>query len=225
MWPGARCFFFPTFNFVGWGDTVRFVLRPLIGLLYQHIVQSIWWNENWQCKPQYSQKSYPGATLSTTNTTLPNLGSNPGESRWEARRLTAWAMARCCSRFYCTNLESVLQCLSFPTFIEVACQGAAEDEGTRSLRNVGNLRQDYTASHPRRQQFLAVNIFVNIFNFLSTVVHSCVSIAMFLNGVLAIFILRIYPSFWWRYMNIYPITNQPINHCLRILKQTCARMF
>jgi hypothetical protein len=26
-----------------------------------------WWNENWQGKPKYSEKSYPSATLSTTN--------------------------------------------------------------------------------------------------------------------------------------------------------------
>jgi hypothetical protein len=69
---------------------------------------------------------------------------------------------------------------SFPTFIEDACQGAAENEDTSSLRNVGILRQHYTASHSRRQQFLSVNIFVNVFNLISTVVHSCVSIAMFL---------------------------------------------
>jgi hypothetical protein len=36
------------------------------------------WNENWQGKPQYSEKTFPSATLSTTNPTWPDLGSNPG---------------------------------------------------------------------------------------------------------------------------------------------------
>jgi hypothetical protein len=30
---------------------------------------SNWWNENWQGKPKYSEKTYPSATLSTTNPT------------------------------------------------------------------------------------------------------------------------------------------------------------
>jgi hypothetical protein len=36
------------------------------------------WNENWQGKPKYSEKTCPGETLSTTNPTSPDLGSNPG---------------------------------------------------------------------------------------------------------------------------------------------------
>jgi hypothetical protein len=36
-----------------------------------------WWNEDWQGKPKYSQKTCPSATLSTTNPTWPDLGSNP----------------------------------------------------------------------------------------------------------------------------------------------------
>jgi hypothetical protein len=29
----------------------------------------IWWNEDWQGKPKYSEKTCPSATLSTTNPT------------------------------------------------------------------------------------------------------------------------------------------------------------
>jgi hypothetical protein len=36
------------------------------------------WNENWQGKPKYSEKTCPSATCSTTNPTWPDLGSNPG---------------------------------------------------------------------------------------------------------------------------------------------------
>jgi hypothetical protein len=39
---------------------------------------SSWWNEDWQGKPKYSEKTCPTATLSTTNPTRPDLGSNPG---------------------------------------------------------------------------------------------------------------------------------------------------
>jgi hypothetical protein len=38
----------------------------------------IWWNEDWQEKPKYSEKTRPSATLSSTNPTWPDAGSNPG---------------------------------------------------------------------------------------------------------------------------------------------------
>jgi hypothetical protein len=31
---------------------------------------SNWWNEDWQGKPKYSEKTFPSATLSTTNPRL-----------------------------------------------------------------------------------------------------------------------------------------------------------
>jgi hypothetical protein len=36
------------------------------------------WNENWQGKPKYSEKTCPSATLSTINPTWTDLGSNTG---------------------------------------------------------------------------------------------------------------------------------------------------
>jgi hypothetical protein len=38
----------------------------------------IWWNENCQGKPKYSEKTRLSATLSTRNPTWPDPGSNPG---------------------------------------------------------------------------------------------------------------------------------------------------
>jgi hypothetical protein len=38
----------------------------------------IWWNEDGQGKPKYSEKTCPSATLSTTNSTWLGPGSNPG---------------------------------------------------------------------------------------------------------------------------------------------------
>jgi hypothetical protein len=39
---------------------------------------SIWWNEDWQGKPRYSEETCPRVTVSTTNPTWPYSGSNPG---------------------------------------------------------------------------------------------------------------------------------------------------
>jgi hypothetical protein len=39
----------------------------------------IWWNEDWQGKPKYSEKTCPNAALSTTNPTLPDPGSRGGK--------------------------------------------------------------------------------------------------------------------------------------------------
>jgi hypothetical protein len=38
----------------------------------------IWWSEDWQGKPKYSEKTCPSATLSTTNPTWADPGLNPG---------------------------------------------------------------------------------------------------------------------------------------------------
>jgi hypothetical protein len=35
-------------------------------------------NEDWQGRPKYSEKTFPGATLSTTNPTWSDSGSNQG---------------------------------------------------------------------------------------------------------------------------------------------------
>jgi hypothetical protein len=71
-----------SFSFLVWGETwVYLVHRSLIGLLYRSRMIRVWssrWNENWQGKLKYSEKTCPGATLSTINPTWPDLGSNPG---------------------------------------------------------------------------------------------------------------------------------------------------
>jgi hypothetical protein len=65
---------------------------------------SNWWNEYWQGKLKYSEKSCPSATLSTTNPTCPDLGSNPGHRGWKpaTNRLsygTAYAAVSCIRTF------------------------------------------------------------------------------------------------------------------------------
>jgi hypothetical protein len=62
---------------VGW-HSVHLVRRPLVDLLYHRRIWSSRWNDNWQRKSKYSEKTYPSATSSTTNLTWPDLGSNLG---------------------------------------------------------------------------------------------------------------------------------------------------
>jgi hypothetical protein len=63
---------------------VHLILRPLFGLLYQPRMIDRWllwrnrWNANWQGKLKYSEKTCPSATLSSTNPTWPDPGSNTG---------------------------------------------------------------------------------------------------------------------------------------------------
>jgi hypothetical protein len=43
-----------------------------------------WWNEDWQGKPKYSEKkTFPSATLSTTNPIWLNPGLIPGRRGWK----------------------------------------------------------------------------------------------------------------------------------------------
>jgi hypothetical protein len=73
------------FGGVSWGG-VR--LSPLgTSANIWHIVPApdvrwwVWsrrWNDNWQGKPKYSEKTCLSATWPTTNPTWPDLGSNPG---------------------------------------------------------------------------------------------------------------------------------------------------
>jgi hypothetical protein len=60
------------FFLVFWGAVrLHLVGWPLTGLLYPpRMIDDVWsgrWNANWQRKPKYSEKTCPGATLSTTN--------------------------------------------------------------------------------------------------------------------------------------------------------------
>jgi hypothetical protein len=71
------------FLFVGvWWDWVRLVRRPLLGLSYQHrmMMMSVMQLVEWEVagKPKYSEKTFYSATLSITNPTWPDLGSNLG---------------------------------------------------------------------------------------------------------------------------------------------------
>jgi hypothetical protein len=78
-WSVTRFFFV---FFVGW-DLLHQVLRPLLayctapndrwGWLWSN-----WWNEDWQGKPKYSEKTCPSAILSTTNPTRLDPCANTG---------------------------------------------------------------------------------------------------------------------------------------------------
>jgi hypothetical protein len=54
---------------------------------------SIWWNEDWQGKPKYSEETCPSVTLSTTNPTC-QTQARTRATAVGSQRLTTWAMAR-----------------------------------------------------------------------------------------------------------------------------------
>jgi hypothetical protein len=61
-------------------ESVHLVCQPLLGLLCQLQMTWVWsshWNENWQFKSKYFEKTCPIATLSM-NPTWPDLELNPG---------------------------------------------------------------------------------------------------------------------------------------------------
>jgi hypothetical protein len=73
------------FSLVSWGGVrlsplgTSATLWPIVPALGDRWwVWSSRWNENWQGKPKYSEKTFTSATLSTTNPTWPDLASNPG---------------------------------------------------------------------------------------------------------------------------------------------------
>jgi hypothetical protein len=67
------------------------------------------WNENWQGKPKYSEKTCPSVTFTTTNHIWPDLGSNPGRRGWKPA--TVWAMAWLASRVHFCSwfLQSIVE--------------------------------------------------------------------------------------------------------------------
>jgi hypothetical protein len=79
------------FNFFGWAET-EYTWPIVPAPDNRWWMWSSRWNENWQRKPKYSEKSCPSATLSITNPTWRNLGSNPGVTVG-SRRLTSSSMA------------------------------------------------------------------------------------------------------------------------------------
>jgi hypothetical protein len=90
----AAHWFFDEEGFAYWVHSAR---RPLLayctcrGWLWWW--WRIWWNEDWQAKPKYSEKIYPRATLSTTNPTC-QTRDRTRAAAVGSQRLTAWPMAR-----------------------------------------------------------------------------------------------------------------------------------
>jgi hypothetical protein len=75
---------FSPFFFIWWGGVRLSPLgtlatnRPTVPATDDIWVWSILWNDNWRGKQKYSDKTYPNATLPTTNPMWPNLRTNPG---------------------------------------------------------------------------------------------------------------------------------------------------
>jgi hypothetical protein len=63
-----------------------------------------WWNEDWQGKSKYSEKTCPSATLSTTNPTWLDPGLNPvcRGGKPATNRVSYGAALSLCKSNYCT---------------------------------------------------------------------------------------------------------------------------
>jgi hypothetical protein len=70
------------------------------------------WNEDWQGKQKYSEKTCPSATSSTTNPTWPDPGSNPG--RRGGKVMAVKASNKCCGRTF--GWDSKPSPPQFPTY-------------------------------------------------------------------------------------------------------------
>jgi hypothetical protein len=94
------------FFYYWWGDTKSLGTAKSLstaatsGLLYKPQMTdeddfwSNWWNEDWQGKPKYLEKTCPSATLSTTKSHMTRPRLQPWTATVESQRLTAWAMVR-----------------------------------------------------------------------------------------------------------------------------------
>jgi hypothetical protein len=84
----------------------------IVPALRNRWVRGVWWNENWQGKPKYTEKTCPSATLSTTNHTWPDLGSNPGRRGGNpaSNRLSYGAA-------YAEELQSLICCQKGPSML------------------------------------------------------------------------------------------------------------
>jgi hypothetical protein len=73
---------------------------------------SNWWNEDWQGKTKYSEKTCPSATLSTTNPTWPDPGSNQGRrcGKTATNRLS-YGAANPVVTTYNTSFSILKQCI------------------------------------------------------------------------------------------------------------------
>jgi hypothetical protein len=72
-------------------------------------MQSISWNENWQGKPKYQDKTYPYGPLSTTDAIWPNLGSKLGRRGEKLAVGKAHAREAHSYKYYRIGDESSLQ--------------------------------------------------------------------------------------------------------------------
>jgi hypothetical protein len=78
-WHRTLSIFIYFFIFLGWGEIgSTWPIVPAPDDKWWWSMRSSRWNETWQGKQKYSEKTCPNAALSTTNATWPDLGSNLG---------------------------------------------------------------------------------------------------------------------------------------------------
>jgi hypothetical protein len=98
---------FYIFFYSWWGETTSLFYQPQMMDGWSWL-WSNWWNEDWQGKRRYSEKTCPSTTLSTTNPTWPDPGSNPG--RRGAKPLTNRLV---CGAAQCRTMLSTFDSFTF----------------------------------------------------------------------------------------------------------------
>jgi hypothetical protein len=83
------------------------------------------WNEDWQGKPKYSEKTCPSATLSTKNLTWVDTGLNPGRRGGKpATNRLSYGAARPCFLIFHISIQVLLHLIErfcyrdYPTAID-----------------------------------------------------------------------------------------------------------
>jgi hypothetical protein len=93
----------------------------------------IWWNEDWQGKPKYFEKTCPGAILSTTNPTWPNPGRRGGKPAtnclsygaarvWTVTRLNICQNEQCCQSCKEINTFSFIMLHQWLRYVTILSQ-------------------------------------------------------------------------------------------------------
>jgi hypothetical protein len=77
------------------------------------------WDEDWQGKPKYSEKTCPSATLSTTKSHMTRPGLEPRAAAVGSQRLTAWAMTRPFSAL--VDVQNTWSNTATPPYVFMTC--------------------------------------------------------------------------------------------------------
>jgi hypothetical protein len=110
---------------------------------------SNWWNEDWQGKPKYSEKTCPSAILSTTNPTWPEPCANPGRrgGKLATNRLSYGAACQLC---LVTHWD--VRKHHEPSTQIILCSSSAISRKGHVVWDLSNTKLTCVANIPRRRE-------------------------------------------------------------------------